>query len=98
MAETVTRSDLAEAIYKEVGISLSESNRIVAAVFEEIIKALEKENNVKISSFGSFYLKEKKARKGRNPKTLEEFEISERQVVSFYASNFLKQKINEDQI
>ena len=93
--KTLTRADLAESIYQEVGLSVAESNRIVRSVFEEIIDSLLRGESVKITNFGSFYTKEKKARIGRNPKTLQEFIIKERRVISFYLSNSLKLRINQ---
>lgn len=91
---TVTRAYLAEALYKKFGYSKAESADIVDAVIEEVIIGMEKENEVKISSFGTFKVKKKKERIGRNPKTKKEIPVSARKVVSFYVSNLLKKNIN----
>ena len=93
MSETLTRADLSEAIYSEVGISKVESSQIVDQIFEEMILELIDGNNVKLSSFGSFMVRQKKERTGRNPKTKEEAIIDARRVVVFRASKELKNKI-----
>jgi len=95
MTHTITRADLAKSIYSEVGISVAESNRLVQLVFEEIIHALSTEEYVKIANFGSFHVKNKGKRVGRNPRTLESFEITPRKVVSFYPAQLLKYKVNK---
>jgi integration host factor subunit alpha len=94
-AGTVTRAYLAEAIYNKFGYSRAESSDVVDAVIEEIIVGLEKEDEVKISSFGTFKIKKKNERVGRNPKTKKEVPITARKVASFYVSKILKKKINE---
>ncbi len=94
MAKTLTRADLSNAVYREIGLSLSESTDLVDAVIEEVCLALEKNELVKLSSFGTFKVREKKQRIGRNPKTGVEVPISPRRVLSFNASNILKQKVN----
>ncbi|MGE4313502.1 MAG: integration host factor subunit alpha [Pseudobdellovibrionaceae bacterium] len=91
---TVTRADLADALYHELGLSRNESADLVDAVFEEVSEALAAGDNVKISSFGSFTLREKKQRIGRNPKTGVEVPISPRTVLVFRASHILKEKMN----
>lgn len=91
---TVTRAYLADVIYREIGLSVAESSELVDSLFEEIIEALEKEEVVKLSSFGSFQIRSKKERIGRNPKTKKEASILPRKVVSFYASNLVKKRIN----
>ncbi|MDP7142287.1 MAG: integration host factor subunit alpha [Alphaproteobacteria bacterium] len=93
--QTVTRADLAEAVYEEVGLSRNESSDLVEAVLEEISQALIGGDNVKISSFGSFSVREKSARVGRNPKTGVEVPILPRRVLVFRASHVLKDAINE---
>ena len=93
MSETLTRADLSEAIYSEVGISKVESSHIVDQIFEEMILELVDGNSVKLSSFGSFMVRQKKERIGRNPKTKEEAVIDARRVVVFRASKELKNKI-----
>ncbi len=93
--KTLTRADLSAKVYKEIGLSLQECNALVDAVIEEVILALEEGNTVKLSSFGTFSLRRKKQRVGRNPKTGVEVPISPRTVLSFNASNLLKQRVNE---
>ncbi len=95
MSNNVTRQDLYDLTHKELGISKSECIKFVDLVFESIIKNFENNNKVKISLFGSFDIKEKKARIGRNPKTKEEKEISSRKVITFKPSKFLSKKINK---
>ena len=91
---TVTRAQLSEAVYQEVGLSRNESADLVGGVLNEISDTLIRGEPVKISSFGSFSVRQKGERKGRNPKTGEEVPIKPRRVLVFRASNVLKQKIN----
>ncbi|MEO1014932.1 MAG: integration host factor subunit alpha [Pseudomonadota bacterium] len=93
---TVTRADLTDAIYRSIGVSRHESAIFVERIVEEICSALERGEQVKISSFGTFTIREKKMRMGRNPKTGEEVPITPRRVISFRASNVLKEKINDN--
>lgn len=93
--KTLTRADLANSVYHTLGLSLSDSNDLVDAVIEEIALALEGGDSVKLSSFGTFNLRHKKQRIGRNPKTGVEVPITPRTVLSFNASNILKQKVNQ---
>lgn len=93
---TVTRSQLSEAVYQEVGLSRNESADLVEAVLEEISGALIRGEPVKISSFGSFSVRQKGRRVGRNPKTGEEVPILPRRVLVFRASHVLKNRINTD--
>ena len=96
MAEsTVTRAQLSEAVYQEVGLSRNESAELVENVLDEIADTLVRGEAVKISSFGSFSVRQKGERKGRNPKTGEEVPIKPRRVLVFRASNVLKQRINQ---
>jgi integration host factor subunit alpha len=95
MHKTLTRADLSAAVYREIGLSLSESTGIVDAVIDEIAGALADNEAVKLSSFGTFGLRRKKQRVGRNPKTGVEVPITPRTVLSFNASNILKQEVNE---
>ena len=92
---TITRADLAEAVYEEVGLSRNESSDLVEAVLDEISDTLVAGENVKISSFGSFSIREKGERIGRNPKTGVEVPISPRKVLVFKASHVLKDQINK---
>ena len=94
MDKTTTRSTLSEAVFKNVGLSRNESATLVDSIFNEILKNLTKGNDVKISSFGTFVLRKKKERIGRNPKTGQEVPISARSVVTFRASNVLKSKVD----
>ncbi|MEE8270294.1 MAG: integration host factor subunit alpha [Alphaproteobacteria bacterium] len=91
---TVTRARLSEAVYEEVGLSRNESADLVETVLEEISTALERGEMVKISSFGSFGVRQKGERVGRNPKTGEEVPILPRRVLVFRASHVLKDRIN----
>lgn len=92
---TITRADLAEAVYEQVGLSRNESSDLVELVLEEISKSLIDNKNVKISSFGSFSIREKGERIGRNPKTGVEVPILPRKVLVFRASHVLKDRINK---
>ena len=92
---TVTRADLCEAVYQQVGLSRTESAELVEMVLKEISDTLVRGETVKLSSFGSFVVRSKGERIGRNPKTGEEVPISPRRVMVFKPSNVLKQKINE---
>jgi integration host factor subunit alpha len=94
MDKTTTRSTLSEAVFKNVGLSRNESATLVDSVFGEILKSLIQGDDVKISSFGTFVVSQKKERIGRNPKTGQEVPITARSVVTFRASNVLKSKVN----
>jgi integration host factor subunit alpha len=95
MEKTLTRADLSASVYKQIGLSLQECNALVDSVIEEICTGLEQGETVKLSSFGTFSLRKKKQRMGRNPKTGVEVPITSRTVLSFNASNLLKAKVNE---
>jgi integration host factor subunit alpha len=92
--KTVTRAQLSEAVYQEVGLSRNESAELVEAVIKEISDSLVRGNSVKVSSFGSFLLRKKGGRMGRNPKTGEEVPIEPRRVLVFRPSHVLKERIN----
>lgn len=92
--KTITRADLAECVYQQVGLSRNESADLVEAVLDEISKDLINGGNVKISSFGSFSVRQKGERVGRNPKTGVEVPILPRKVLVFRASHVLKDRIN----
>ena len=92
--ETVTRAQLSEAVYQEVGLSRNESADLVESILREISDALVRGETVKISSFGSFFVRQKGERVGRNPKTGEEVPILPRRVLVFRASHVLKNRIN----
>ena len=93
---TVTRADLAEAVYEQVGLSRNESADLVESIIDEISTELVKGETVKISSFGSFSVREKGERVGRNPKTGVEVPILPRKVLVFRASHVLKDRINNN--
>src|SRR5262245_38185698 len=92
--KTVTRADLCEAVYQKVGLSRTESAALVELVLKEITDCLERGETVKLSSFGSFVVRKKGQRIGRNPKTGKEVPISPRRVMVFKPSAILKQRIN----
>ena len=90
---TLTRADLAEAINRKVGLSRSESLAMVESILDRMSQALEDGENVKISGFGTFLLRDKGERIGRNPKTGVEVPITPRRVLTFRASQMLKERI-----
>lgn len=92
--KTLTRADLAEAVFQKVGLPRNESAELVEMVLKQIISTLERGETVKLSSFGSFGIREKGERIGRNPKTGEEVPITPRRVLVFRASNIMKDRIN----
>jgi len=92
--KTITRADLCEAVYQKVGLSRTESATLVELVLKEITDCLERGETVKLSSFGSFVVRKKGQRIGRNPKTGTEVPISPRRVMVFKPSAILKQHIN----
>lgn len=93
-SKTVTRAQLGEAVYQEVGLSRHESAEMVESILAEISSTLQKGEMVKISSFGSFSVRRKGQRIGRNPKTGEEVPILPRTVLIFRPSHVLKNRIN----
>ncbi|GAA4041492.1 integration host factor subunit alpha [Parerythrobacter jejuensis] len=90
---TLTRADLAETINRKMGFSRAESLDMVESILEHMCGALKKGENVKISGFGSFVLRDKKERVGRNPKTGVEVPITPRRVMTFRASQLLRERI-----
>jgi integration host factor subunit alpha len=92
-AKTVTRADLAEAVYRKVGLSRTESADLVEMVLDEVCDAIVRGESVKLSSFATFHVRDKNERIGRNPKTGEEVPILPRRVMTFKASNVLKEKV-----
>ena len=92
---TTTRADLTDAVYRSLGVSRNESAHFVERILEEVSAALERGESVKISSFGTFSVRDKKLRMGRNPKTGEEVPITPRRVITFRASHVLKDQIND---
>ena len=95
VGKTITRAQLGEAIYQEVGLSRNESVELLESVLSKMSTALARGETVKISSFGSFSVRQKGQRIGRNPKTGEEVPILPRKVLVFRPSQVLKSQINE---
>ncbi len=93
--KTITRADLCDAVYRRVGLSRAESSTLVEMVLDEISSTIMHGEDVKLSSFGVFHVREKSARIGRNPKTGVEVPIERRKVMVFRPSNILKKRINE---
>ncbi len=92
---TLTKADLADMLFEQVGLNKREAKDMVEAFFEEIRGALEEGESVKLSGFGNFELRQKSERPGRNPKTGEEIPITARRVVTFHASQKLKARVEE---
>jgi integration host factor subunit alpha len=92
-AGTLTRSDLAEALHRQVGLSRADSSKIVEQVLTHMCASLSNGENVKISGFGSFILRDKGERVGRNPKTGIEVPIAPRRVLTFRASQMMRDRI-----
>ena len=97
MKKNFTRKDLSNKIHKNVGFSKNLSLKIVDDFFESIILAIIKSNKIKISSFGTFSILNKKERMGRNPKTKVEAKIFSRKVIKFKPSLLLKEKLNRNE-
>ena len=91
--KTLTRMDLNEAVFREVGLSRNESADLGESVLQHMSNAMVKGEQVKISSFGTFSLRDKNARIGRNPKTGDEAPITPRRVLTFRPSNLLKERV-----
>ncbi len=91
--KTLTRMDLSEAVFREVGLSRNESAQLVESVLGHMSDALAKGESVKISSFGTFSVRDKNARIGRNPKTGEEVPILPRRVLTFRPSHLMKERV-----
>ena len=91
---TFKRADLIEAVHREIGLSQDESVRLVESVLEEITSGLTEGSTVKITTFGSFSVRQKAGRMGRNPKTGEPAPIPPRRTVTFKPSNILKARVN----
>lgn len=91
--KTLTRMDLAEAIHSEVGLSRNDSAALVEAVLTHVSDALVEGETVKISSFGTFSVRDKAARIGRNPKTGEEVPIHPRRVLTFRSSHLMRERV-----
>ncbi|MEI6573685.1 MAG: hypothetical protein RLZ07_1840 [Pseudomonadota bacterium] len=95
---TVTRAELSEAVYQRIGLSRSESSALVELVLEEISASLARGDSVKLSSFGSFLVRDKGQRIGRNPKTGVEVPIEPRRVMVFKPSNIMKARVNGEEV
>ena len=95
MTKTITRAHLSEAVYQEVGLSRNESADLVEKVLDEISASLLRGETVKLSAFGTFAVRQKGGRIGRNPKTGEEVPITPRRVLVFRPSNIMKERINQ---
>ena len=96
MSKNITRDHISEFINSEFGLSKYDCNQIVNEIIEQITLGLINDNLVKVHNFGTFKLRQKKQRIGRNPKTKEEVMISPRKVISFIPSKYLLNKINKD--
>ncbi|MGJ8564117.1 MAG: integration host factor subunit alpha [Alphaproteobacteria bacterium] len=92
--QTVTRADLAEAVYREIGLSRTESAQLVESVIENIIDALLLGESVKLAGFGTFSLRDKAERMGRNPKTGKAVPITSRRVLSFKPSQVVRERVD----
>lgn len=93
--KTLTRMDLSEAVFRELGLSRNESADLVESVLEKICASVVAGEQVKISSFGTFSIRQKSARVGRNPKTGQEAPIPPRRVLTFRPSHFMKDRVSE---
>ena len=91
---TVTRADLSEALYREIGLSRTESAELVSSVIDHVSNALIRGENVKLAGFGTFLLREKRERVGRNPKTGVEVPITGRRVLVFKPSQVLRERVD----
>ena len=94
MRQNLTKKEIINSIYMQLGFSKKLIENILEDIFEVLLKSLKADGKVKISNFGTFILRHKKSRIGRNPKTKKEVIISERNVILFKPSKFLKNKIN----
>ena len=97
-SQTITRSQLSEAVYQEVGLSRNESSELFESILDKLSETLAKGEPVKLSSFGSFSVRSKSERIGRNPKTGEEVPILPRRVVVFRPSQVLKDRIKASSV
>ena len=93
---TLTKAELADLLFEQLGLNKREAKDMVERFFEEIRLALAAGNSVKLSGFGNFQLREKPQRPGRNPKTGEEIPITARRVVTFHASQKLKAMVEQN--
>ncbi len=91
----MTKADLVDAIFEKVGLSKKEAHDLVEILFETMKQTFAEGESVKISGFGTFNIRKKMARRGRNPKTGEDLEITPRRVITFRVSNQLKEEIDK---
>ncbi len=91
----MTKADLVDAIFEKVGLSKKEAHDLVEVLFETMKQTFAEGESVKISGFGTFNVRKKSARRGRNPKTGEDLEITPRRVITFRVSNQLKEEIDK---
>lgn len=91
--KTITKADIVDSVHRQVGFSKKDSSEIIEKIFEAIKRSLERGEYVKLSGFGKFEVKQKHKRRGRNPQTGEEIEITARKVLSFKASQILRQSM-----
>ncbi|MBF0611018.1 MAG: integration host factor subunit alpha [Magnetococcales bacterium] len=92
----MTKAEIVESIYRKMGITKREAADLVESFFELVRQQLEDGESIKLSGFGNFEIREKRSRRGRNPKTGEEIEITARKVLTFKPSQILRQKVNGD--
>ena len=95
--KTLTRQDISEALYRKIGLSKHESAVMLESVLEQISNALIDDESVKLSSFGTFYPRQKRERVGRNPKTGVTATINARRVISFKPSKLMKERTNKSE-
>jgi integration host factor subunit alpha len=93
----MTKVDIVENIYEKVGFSKKEVAKIVETIFDLIKESLEKEDKIKISGFGNFVVRKKRARRGRNPQTGDDIEISSRRILTFKPSQVLRAALNSQE-
>jgi integration host factor subunit alpha len=90
----MTKADIVSAVYEKVGFSKKEAVRVVETIFDIVKEGLERGEKVKISGFGNFVVRNKRARRGRNPQTGDDIEISPRKILTFRPSQVLKNDLN----
>ncbi len=90
----MTKAEIVDTVYQKVGFSKRESTEIVETVFEIMKETLERSENIKISGFGSFVVRQKRTRRGRNPQTGKEMKITPRKVLTFKPSMVLRKQLN----
>jgi len=94
----MTKADLVNSIFEKIGLSKKEAQEIVEILFDTMKQTIVEGNSIKLSGFGTFHVRKKMARRGRNPKTGEDIEITPRRVVTFRASNQLKSAIEKSNV